>query len=124
MNPNLHSLARKLAKPAALAAFAVAFSAPTFAQDARVMSSGGDDLKAVTRVEPEFPREALKSGNEKGRVKARLTVDGGGEVSRVEIIDANPRRVFDRAVVRALSQWKFNPGATGRSLDVEVGFGV
>ena len=118
------NLLSKLIKPAAMAALAVAFTAPVYAQDARVTSSGGDDLKAVSRVEPEFPREALKSGTEKGKVKARMTVDGGGEVSRVEIIDANPRRVFDHAVVRALSQWEFNPGAAGRSMDVEIGFGV
>ena len=115
---------RKLAKPVVLAALAIAFAAPTYAQDAKVTSSGADDMKPIARVEPEFPREALKAGTDKGRVKARMTVDGGGEVSRVEIIDANPRRVFDRAVVRALSQWKFSPGNAGRSLDVEIGFGV
>ena len=115
---------RKLATPAALAALALAFANPSFAQDAMVMSAGGDDMKAISKVDPEFPREALKAGTEKGKVKARMTVDAGGEVSRVEIIDANPRRVFDRAVVRALSQWKFTPGNPGRSLDVEIGFGI
>jgi protein TonB len=53
-----------------------------------------------------------------------MTLDGGGEVSRVEILDANPRRVFDRSVVRALSQWKFTPGSAGRSVEVEIGFSL
>ena len=45
-----------------------------------------------------------------------MTVDGyGGSVTRVEVLDAKPRRVFDRAVVKTLSQWRFTPGAAGRS---------
>lgn len=123
MSTQAKSLIQKLLKPIAVAAMAAAFAAPSYAQDAKV-TGGSDDLRPVSRVDPEFPREALRAGNEKGRVKARMTLDGSGEVSRVEILDANPRRVFDRAVVRALSQWKFTPGSSGRSLDVEVGFGL
>ena len=33
--------------------------------------AGPGDARAVSRVEPEFPREALQAGAEKGRVKAR-----------------------------------------------------
>ena len=43
-------------------------------------------------------------------------------MTRVEIIDANPRRVFDRAVVRTLSQWRFTPGGNGRSKEIEISF--
>ena len=39
-----------------------------------------DDLKLVSRVDPEYPREAMQAGVDKGRVKARMTVDGSGEV--------------------------------------------
>ena len=64
----------------------------------------------------------LVSGAQQGRVKARMTLDASGEVTRVEILDSNPRRVFDRAVVRSLSQWKYAPGADARSVEVEVEF--
>jgi protein TonB len=40
---------------------------------------------------------------------ARLQVDEKGLVTNVTIVEANPRRVFDREVIRALSQWKFKP---------------
>ena len=85
-------------------------------------AAAADDLKVMSRIEPEFPREALKAGADKGHVKARMTVDGAGEVVRVEILEAEPRRVFDRTVVRTLSQWKFNAGSGGRSMDVDIDF--
>ena len=68
-----------------------------------------------------IPRQFIPSV-EKGIVKARMTVDGTGEVTRVEVLDAQPRRVFDRAVVKTLSQWRFNTGATGRVVEIDVNF--
>jgi protein TonB len=80
------------------------------------------DAQLVTRVEPEFPREASQAGVDKGKVKARMTLDANGEVVRVEILEATPRRIFDRAVTKTLSQWKFNAGAEGRQAEVEIDF--
>lgn len=78
--------------------------------------------KLLARVDPEFPREAVQAGAEKGMVKARMTLDGNGNVMRVDIVEANPRRIFDRAVVRALSQWRFSDGPSGRTVESEVEF--
>jgi periplasmic protein TonB len=80
------------------------------------------DAQLVSRVEPEFPREASQAGVDKGKVKARMTLDAKGEVVRVEILEATPRRIFDRAVTRTLSQWKFNAGPEGRQAEVEIDF--
>ena len=79
-------------------------------------------LVPVSKVSPEFPREAQLASVDKGRVKARLTVDATGEVTRVDIVEATPRRVFDRAVVRSLSQWRYQPGSAGRTVEVELDF--
>jgi protein TonB len=80
------------------------------------------DMKPLNKVEPDFPREALQAGTSEGKVRARMTLDGSGEVTRVEIVEATPRRVFDRAVVRALSQWKYPSGSAGRTVDVDFEF--
>jgi hypothetical protein len=56
------SLFQKLLMPAAAVAFAAAFAAPAYAQDAKVTASGGGDIRPVSRVEPEFPLEAVKAG--------------------------------------------------------------
>ena len=80
------------------------------------------DATLVSQVDPEFPREALVAGATAGKVRARVTIDSQGEVVRVEILEANPRRVFDRAVVKTLSQWKFSAGADGRVREIDVDF--
>lgn len=66
--------------------------------------------KVVKKVPPEFPREAAQKGISTGSVKAKLTIEADGKVSGVEILEAEPKRVFDRAVKEALMEWKFEPG--------------
>jgi periplasmic protein TonB len=80
------------------------------------------DLRPVHRVDPEFPGEAIKAGAQKGKVTARMTLDGAGKVTKVEIVDALPRRLFDRAVTRALADWRYAEGAPGRVVEVEIAF--
>jgi protein TonB len=101
--------------------YALAFSALAFSLSA-LSALAASDAQLVTKVDPEFPREAVLAGVEKGVVKVRMTVDGSGEVTRVEVLDAQPRRVFDRAVVKTLSQWRFNAGAAGRLVEIDVNF--
>jgi protein TonB len=102
-------------KPANVAAAKPSSAAPAPAPAAEV-------VRLVSRVDPDFPREAAQAGADNGLVKARLTLDQAGNVTRVEVVEAQPRRVFDRAVTRALSQWKFNEGANGRTFDTEIVF--
>ena len=78
--------------------------------------------RLLSRVEPDFPPEAFRAGVDRGTVRARITVDRSGNVTQVDILEANPRRYFDRAVQRALAQWKFNEGAPGRTVESEVDF--
>ena len=74
--------------------------------------------RVLNRVEPDFPRNAPDTGT----VRARITMDAAGTVTRVEILEASPRRVFDRSVTGALSQWRFNEGPPDRTFDTEVVF--
>ncbi|HEY0953233.1 MAG TPA: energy transducer TonB [Roseateles sp.] len=66
--------------------------------------------KVVKKVPPEFPSEAAKKGISTGSVKAKLIIEADGKVSDVEIVEAEPKKVFDRAVKAALMEWKFEPG--------------
>ena len=79
-------------------------------------------LVPLSRESPAFPREALTAGVDKGVVRARLSIDASGHVASVEIVDSQPRRVFDRTVSRTLSRWTYEPGAPGRTADVEIAF--
>lgn len=96
--------------------------APAILACSLALPAAAAELAPISRVEPEFPREASAVDAHEGKVKARLTIDGSGEVSRVEIVEAVPRRIFDRAVVKALSQWRFAAGAANRAFEVDIVF--
>jgi len=80
------------------------------------------EYKASYRVEPTFPREALRR-NLTGRVVAWVHVAPDGSVTHVEIRETT-NRIFDREVVRALSQWKFNPEPVGFIGEYEIIFNL
>jgi periplasmic protein TonB len=73
----------------------------------------------VSRVEPSFPRNAEV---DRGTVRARLTVNGTGAVTGVDIVEANPPRVFDRNVRTALLQWRYEGTGETQTKLVEVQF--
>jgi protein TonB len=79
-------------------------------------------ISPVSRVEPTYPREAIRQNIPKGRVVARLQIDEKGNVTDVRIMESDPPRVFDREVVRALSQWKFAAEGERYVGEVEVNF--
>ncbi|WP_417688451.1 energy transducer TonB [Pseudidiomarina sp.] len=62
----------------------------------------------VVRINPRYPPAAARDGVE-GWVMLRFTIDKTGGVTDVEVIDSNPRRVFDQEARRALLRWKYNP---------------
>jgi periplasmic protein TonB len=64
-------------------------------------------LVPLVKVNPIYPREAIRGGIEKGKVVARLFIDEKGLVTEVRIVEADPPGVFNKEVIRALSQWKF-----------------
>jgi len=76
----------------------------------------------VTKEALEFPREAVKAGVEAGEVKVKVTVDAGGNVTDVQIVEARPPRIFDRAVRTSLAKWKFNPGDANRFYETNIEF--
>lgn len=75
--------------------------------------------RLLERVEPAYPRNVQY---ENGTVRARLSVNAAGAVTGVEIISANPPRVFDRSVSTALAQWKYEATGEASSKLVEVSF--
>ncbi|WP_158968322.1 energy transducer TonB [Paraglaciecola sp. L3A3] len=62
----------------------------------------------IVRIEPKYPVQAARDGKE-GWVKLSFTINEVGGVEDVEVIEADPKRVFDREARRALSKWKYKP---------------
>ena len=80
------------------------------------------EYKASYRVDPQFPRQAITQGLS-GRVIAWVHVAPNGTVTNVEIRQSTSR-IFDREVIRALSQWKFNPEPVGFIGEYEIVFNL
>ena len=80
------------------------------------------EYKASYRVDPQFPRQAISQGLS-GRVIAWVHVAPSGGVTNVEIRQSS-NRLFDREVIRALSQWRFNPEPVGFIGEYEIVFNL
>jgi protein TonB len=76
----------------------------------------------IERVSPEYPQEAVRKNIAEGNVIARLDIDENGKVTDVRIVEAKPPRIFDREVIRALKQWKFQPDGQKYVGEIEVAF--
>ncbi len=74
---------------------------------------GGDiaiarELTPLVRVPPEYPVPALSRGIE-GFVVLGFTVTEAGSVIDAEVLRSDPPNVFDRAALRAVSRFKYQP---------------
>jgi protein TonB len=98
----------------------IAPPAPTVAPVAKPAIRKG--LVPLEKVEPVYPREAIRAGVAKGRVVVRLYIDEKGLVTEVKIVEADPPGVFNKEVTRALSQWKFHPEGEKFVGEVELTF--
>lgn len=79
----------------------------------------GDMLMPLQRVEPVYPYRAQQVGIE-GSVTLRFSVDAEGRVQDVEVIEAKPKRQFERAAIQAVSKWRYQPrpGASDKLVQV------
>ena len=78
--------------------------------------------KVIKKVPPEFPREAAQQQITNGVVKAKMSIDAEGKVTEVAIVEAEPRRIFDKAVTRALMDWRFEASGEKQSHEVRLVF--
>ena len=88
------------AKPSAQATQAPAAKAPE--------GEAITDAVLVNQVKPRYPTAAMRA-NQEGWVDVELTVGTDGAVSNVTVTDAQPRHVFDRSAIEAVSRWEFKP---------------
>ena len=69
-------------------------------------------LTVMVRVPPVYPLGAKNRGTE-GWVKVRFIVNEDGTVQEVAVVDSEPQKTFDDAVIRAVSGWRFKAGTVG-----------
>jgi len=66
------------------------------------------DAAPIVRIPPDYPPQAARDGKE-GWVRLSFTINEVGGVEDVEVLDADPKRIFDRNAKRALRKWKYRP---------------
>jgi len=66
------------------------------------------DATPIVRIEPKYPIAAARKGIS-GWVKLSFTINKLGGVEDVVVLEAQPRRIFDKEAKRALRKWKYKP---------------
>ncbi len=88
-----------------------------FAIDVGIDMAGGPDLGVVAsdtdivpivRVNPQYPLRAAERGIE-GWVEVQFTISRTGTVKDPFVLNAQPKNIFNRAALRAIRKWKYNP---------------
>lgn len=78
--------------------------------------------KVVKKVPMEFPERAVRMGVDRGVLKTRVTIDGGGAVTGVDVVETQPAKakVLNESVVETLRAWKFESNGKGQTFDLQV----
>lgn len=79
-------------------------AAPTPAADSGAIS----DAVLIRQVNPRYPTAAMRA-NQEGWVDVEVTVGTDGGVANVAVVDSQPKHVFDRAAIDAVSKWAYKP---------------
>lgn len=72
------------------------------------MASADGDAVPMVRVQPQYPERALQRGIE-GRVLVEFTITRSGSVKDAKVVAYEPNTIFNKAALKAVSQWKYNP---------------
>ncbi|MEI8634039.1 energy transducer TonB [Vibrio sp. PP-XX7] len=86
----------------------VAIQAPQVSALGTGLSGNNQQAIQLYKVKPEYPPRALSRKIE-GNVTLQFDIDETGRAQNIHIIESHPKRVFDRAAIRALRRWKFQP---------------
>ncbi len=74
------------------------------------MSVAGSDRDVIplVRINPEYPQRALNMGVE-GWVVVQFDITPAGTVTNAKVIDSDPKGYFEKAAIKAVERWRYNP---------------
>jgi periplasmic protein TonB len=105
LNPKLPPMTHSLEMPP-LEAFAM--DAPQL-KDRYLAHELDAGLIPLAKVAPVYPLHAARRGIE-GQVRVQFLVTAQGTVADIQILAAEPEKVFDQSVIDCVSRWRFQPG--------------
>jgi protein TonB len=75
---------------------------------AAALAMPADELNRVYATDPVYPAAAFRDHVE-GWVELMFTITETGAVRDIEVVDSEPRGVFEAAASEALGAWRFKP---------------
>lgn len=72
------------------------------------LASADTDAVPLVRVQPEYPQRAAQRGIQ-GWVEVEFTISRAGTVQNPRVIGYEPSTIFNKAALRAIKKWKYNP---------------
>jgi protein TonB len=81
---------------------------PTFNTGLITSSARNINALPIVRVPPNYPKKAAAAGIE-GWVQLSFSINPIGQVVDISVVDAEPKRLFDKEARRALKKWKYKP---------------
>ncbi len=72
------------------------------------IAASDSDVVPIVRVNPQYPLRASERGIE-GWVEVEFTISKLGTVKDPKVFDSHPSSIFDRAALKAIRKWKYNP---------------
>ncbi|RXE95376.1 energy transducer TonB [Pseudoalteromonas phenolica O-BC30] len=91
--------------------------------NAQVFAPQDGDATPIVRVDPKYPTDAARDGKE-GWVEMAFSIDKAGNVIDAQVINAEPKRIFNREALRALKKWKYRPKMENGQTIVQTGLQV
>ncbi len=77
--------------------------------------------KIISREPPRYPNRALKKNTE-GWVKVVFAVDTSGKPFNIQVVESEPKNIFDDAAVKSVKKWRFSPARnqkTGEAVETK-----
>ncbi len=72
------------------------------------IAASDTDVVPIVRVQPQYPLRASERGIE-GWVEVMFTISKAGTVKDPLVTNSHPSSIFDRAALKAIRKWKYNP---------------
>ncbi len=81
------------------------------------------EARPIVRINPKYPVDAARKGLE-GWVILAFDINAIGEVININVLDSEPKRIFDKAAKRALSKWKYQAKSVAGKAIIQTDFTV
>lgn len=72
------------------------------------ISAADSEPVPLVRVRPQYPPRAAQRGIE-GWVEVEFTISSSGTVKDAKVVGYEPSSIFNKAALRAVQKWKYNP---------------